>query len=101
MTLKAFIDVFFTHLDTKQYSTYQNRNGQRAADFGHKQLHEGHLETLYQWALSHNGELSTADFAALVPGRPCASVPFFETCTRARLCALVAKKGTAKIYHFK
>jgi hypothetical protein len=101
MKTKTFVDTFFANVDTSLYSVYDNRDGRRAVDFGYKQLHEGHLAKLYEWALSHNAELSTADFANLVPGRPCASVPFFETCTRAKLCVFAHKHRNTKVYHFK
>lgn len=101
MEEKDFIQRFFSSVDTSRYEVYTNRNKLTAVDFGHKQLHEGYIAELYKRALKQNGELSTTDFAELVPGRPCASVPFFQTCLRAKLCAFVGRRRNTKIYRVK
>ena len=101
MDKRAFVKGFFANVDKRRYKLYDNRDGRQAVDFGHKQLHEDHLAKLYKWAVEHSAELSTADFAQLVPGRPCASRPFFETCERAQLCELERTFGNTRVYRFK
>ncbi len=98
---KTFVQRFFDSVDRSKYKVYVNRDGLSAVDFGHKQLHERYLLKLYERAVTQNGELSTADFAELVPGRPCASPPFFDTMGRAHLAKLVAHHGKTRVYQLK
>jgi len=100
MKIQEFTQSFFGAASKTPYGIYSNRNGQKAVNFGHKQLHEGHVEKLYRWAQKHQGKLSTADFNLLILGRPCACAPFFEICELAGLCKLYTVAGRTRIYGF-
>ena len=97
MTQQAFTQRFLGAARSGAYRIYTNRDGLAAVDFGHRQLHEGHISRLLQYAATAGGAISTADFERLVPGRPCARPGFLEICERARLLALTRTHGGARV----
>ena len=60
-----------------------NRNGLRQIDFGHKKLHEGHLERLLPDILAPDADISSL-IENVAPGRPCAHRPMKEIIAQLR-----------------
>lgn len=74
MTKEEFIENVFTQAHTRGYKIEMNRNGRRQIDFGHKKLHEGHLDALYPRILE-NGVNIGKIIDSVAPGRPCVHRP--------------------------
>jgi hypothetical protein len=81
-----FVDHIFRMARDSGYFVGQNRNGDRQIDFDNKSLTAGHLRLLYQDITRKRGLYTRKDMEALVRGRPCAVVPFFELALKAGLC---------------
>ncbi len=74
MSEDAFINGVLHIAKERKYPVKVNREGFHQIDFGHKQLHEGHLRKLYQTMLKNIPSL----IEEIAPGRPCAHKPTRE-----------------------
>jgi hypothetical protein len=80
MNKKAFVDLFLK-IAREGYRVQINRDGLRQIDFGHKKLHEGHLEKMYPEILQPGVHIPTL-INEVAPGRPCAHRPVREIMAR-------------------
>jgi hypothetical protein len=83
-TSHEFVNLTITEAKMQGYPIEKSRNG-RQINFGHKKLHEKHLQALFPSILQPN-----ADIAALIQivarGRPCTHKPMREI-----ICNLTGK----------
>ena len=77
MTKEQYLEAIFKIAAKLKYTVELNRDGLRQIDFGHKKLHEGHLEKLYPDILKADAHLPTL-IEMVAPGRPCAHRPMRE-----------------------
>jgi hypothetical protein len=76
MTQDEFVDAIVATARSLDYSIENSRNG-RQIDFGHKKLHEGHLNLLYPDILAEDAHIPSL-IEAVAPGRPCSHKPMRE-----------------------
>jgi len=73
-TALAFIESVVRIAKQQGYRIEINRDGRQQIDFGHKKLHEGHLEAIFPAVLAPNADI-TSLIKTVAPGRPCAHRP--------------------------
>ena len=81
MRRPEFVNRVFQIAQAEGYSVALNRLGLRQIDFGHKKLHEAHLEQLYPSALAPGARISKL-IEEVAPGRPCAHKPMKQIIER-------------------
>ena len=77
MTKEQFIDTVIDVAKKHGYPVRINRYNQWQIDFGHKQLHEGHLAKLYPDILKEDVNIRKL-IERVAPGRPCTHRPMEE-----------------------
>jgi len=77
MTREQFIDTVIDVAKMHGYPVRINRYNQWQIDFGHKQLHEGHLAKLYPDILKEDVNIRKL-IKRVAPGRPCTHRPMEE-----------------------
>ncbi|MBK6897441.1 MAG: hypothetical protein IPH06_12705 [Alphaproteobacteria bacterium] len=77
LSQEEFISKLYSLASEQGYSVYQNKKGLMAIDFGHKQLHEGHLKALWPQILQTGAQISKL-IECIAPGRPCTHKPMKE-----------------------
>lgn len=80
---KEFVDAVFSLARQEGYGVEHTRDRLRQIDFGHKKLHEGHLERLYPEILNPEAHLPTL-INNVAPGRPCTHRPMKEIMKKMR-----------------
>lgn len=76
MNQDEFVEVVIAEARQRRYPVENSRNG-RQIDFGHKKLHEGHLQALYPDILADGANVSDL-IEKVAPGRPCSHRPIKE-----------------------
>jgi hypothetical protein len=74
MTRDEFVDGVLQLARVEGYPVRTNRDGLLQIDFGHKQLHEGHLRRLYPEILRGGANIPGL-INRIAPGRPCVHKP--------------------------
>lgn len=77
MTREQFIETVIAVVKKHGYPVRINRYNQWQIDFGHKQLHEGHLAKLYPDILKENANIRKL-IERVAPGRPFTHRPMEE-----------------------
>jgi hypothetical protein len=77
MTREEFIQTVIDVAKKHGYPVRINRYNQLQIDFGHKQLHEGHLGKLYPDILGEDVNIPKL-IECVAPGRPCTYKPMKE-----------------------
>ena len=80
MTEKQFVDTVINLAKKYGYPVRMNRYNQRQINFGHKQLHAGHLSKLYPRILKESANIGEL-IEIIAPGRPCTHKPMKEIIT--------------------
>lgn len=74
MTLDEFKCSVFKLAEQHGYTMEINRKGLQQINFGHKKLHEAHLEKLFPKVLEPGAHIPTL-INIVAPGRPCTHRP--------------------------
>lgn len=77
MIKKQYLELVFKIAKKHDYTIEINRDGLRQINFGHKKLHEEHLNKLYPDILKDECALPTL-IEQVAPGRPCTHRPMRE-----------------------
>lgn len=77
MNVEEFVEAVVKQASRAGYTTEINRNGQRQIDFGHKKLHEGHLNKTFPEILNPGAKVAQI-IELVAPGRPCTHRPMRE-----------------------
>jgi hypothetical protein len=74
MSKPEYLNQVFEVARSEGYPIEMNKLGLRQIDFGHKKLHEGHLERLYPEILALHAHIPSL-IQRVASGRPCAHKP--------------------------
>jgi hypothetical protein len=82
------------------YPVRTNRNGQRQIDFGHKQLHAGHIRPLFPAILEEGRSIPTL-IENVAPGRPCTHKPMKEIIAELKTRLSTTEEASSSLDHTK
>jgi hypothetical protein len=74
ITKPEYLNRVFQIARSNGYPMEINRQGLRQIDFGHKKLHEGHMDQLYPQILAPRAHIPSL-IERVAPGRPCTHKP--------------------------